>query len=281
MNKKIFYAISAIAIVSAFYLFSKTQLVDSSGKSAKTALNASSDNRSFSTAKVDNYKSSDSISQYSTKSRGAYKSPDAARIPDGNLAGNLSLLKSQAYSGHPEIAYALARDLFACYGKSQNDSDAFPTDPSTSYKEKCRGLTNQDFLSAVNLLTYAAQSGDVNAQNSYMGEIGSWIDKHPELQYKSNFTSNYARNSLIFLQRAAASGNVDAMISLATVYNSGIITNRNPVDAYAYMYAASKTGLIPASQRLLSLWQHKLPPSDVAKGVSRGEAIYLNCCTRM
>jgi len=281
MNNKFLYAIAAIAIISAFLLFSKTQRVESSGKSAITTLTASADQHSVSTSKVNDSGSTDATSQYSTKRRVAYKSPDAAKLPDGNLAGNLSILKSQAYSGHPEIAYALARDLFACYGKSQDDRDPFPTDPSTSYKEKCRGLTSQDYQSAVNLLTYAAQGGDVNAQNAYMAEIGSWIDKHPELQYKSNFTSTYARNSLAFLQSAATSGNVDAMVALSNAYNTGVITNRNPVDAYAYMYSATKTGLIPASQRLLNLWQRQLPPSDVANGTSRGEAIYLNCCTGM
>ena len=210
----------------------------------------------------------------------AYKLPASVKLPGGNLRSNLPDLEARAMAGNPKIAYALSMDLFSCALKSQEDGDAFLSDPSTTFGEKCKGLTDGDYAKAVNLLSYAAENGDVNAQNAYMGELALWMRKHPELKYKQDFLSTYTTNSLNYLRRAAESGNVNAMVQLAQVYDAGVITNRDAATAYAYMYATNKTGLVPSSQRMLTYWQGQFTPQEISNGISAGDQIYRECCSK-
>lgn len=208
----------------------------------------------------------------------AHRSPEPAKLPSGNLAANLPSLEARALAGHPEIAYSLAEQLFACYRKSQPSEDPFVTDSSTTFGEKCSGLADSDYQTGVKLLTYAATAGDVNAQNAYVVEVGSWIDHHPELVYQPGYTTTFATNSMNFLHSAAANGNVEAMINLSNAYDMGIITPADRVAAYAYMYSANKTGLVPSTQRLLTIWKSQFSSNEVLMGTRKGDEIFKNCC---
>lgn len=210
----------------------------------------------------------------------AYRSPAPVKLPSGNLSISLPELEARAMAGSPKVAYALAMDLFACALHVQDDDDRFASDPSITFGDRCKGLTNANYDQALKLLTYAADNDDVNAQNAYMGEVGLWMRTHPELQYQQDFMSSYVTNSLSYLSRAASSGNVDAMMQLAQVYDAGVITSRDPSAAYAYVYAINKTGLLPSSQRMLAYWQSRFTPQEVSKGISAGDQIFRECCSK-
>lgn len=210
----------------------------------------------------------------------AYRSPSPIKLPSGNLSAGLSNLEARAMAGNPKVAYALAMDLFACALRAQDDGDRFATDPSTTFGERCKGITSDNYDQSIILLTYAADNGDVNAQNAYMVEVDLWMRTHPNLRYQQGFISSYVMNSLNYLGRAASSGNVDAMMQLSQVYDAGVITNHDASMAYAYMYAINKTGLVPGSQRMLAYWQEQFTPQEVSTGISKGDQIFKECCSK-
>lgn len=270
------YVCGLIALVVAGVIFLCTKSQEIAGTSSRQSAALVLDQHQHAHAK--SITSDQKATLPFDRPRSASRSPKPAVLPSGNLASNLPSLEARALAGHPEIAYALSQQILSCYTKSQPDADAFFGDVSTTFAEKCRGLTDSDYQNAMKLIAYAARAGDVNAQNSYLADADIWMDRNPSLVYQSDYAEAVSADTLNFLHGAAANGNVEAMVNLAHIYEMGIITPQDHVQAYAYMYSVDKTGLLPGSQRVLAMWQSQFSPNEIMMGTRKGEEIFESCC---
>lgn len=192
------------------------------------------------------------------------RNPKPVTLPTGNLKEKLSSLELSAFNGKPSVAFSLSSEILNCLNLPQGDQNKSQNDPDITYAERCRGLNSDDYKAGIKLLEYAASQGDANAAYSYMGLMSIWMNHNPNTQFDENFISSFKTKTINYLTQSSANGNIDATSQLAYVYQNGIITNRDPVTAYAYMNTVNESGLIPGTQRILSIWQNNLSPTQLS-----------------
>lgn len=261
------YVVLSVALISGVVLYSTHKF--GGGTQTKESATASSKNnvaRSTSDAA-----STPSEQQHARATRKAVAraAPHLVAKPvfPPDLAANFDALKSRAEHGDADAAYALASALFVC-----------ETQTSREVQDKCRNLSRKQMDEYPELLEIAASRGNAGAQVAYAPMIAPLFSRDENLMMDENAIRSFKYKTMTYLRDAAAKGSFDALNQLAIIYQSGHFTPRDPVAAYAYMYATSRTGLIPTSSMVLSKWSRNLNQSDMALAVRRGEAIYRSCC---
>lgn len=127
-------------------------------------------------------------------------------------------------------------------------------------------------------LRLMAEAGVIEAQVAYPA-LASQALTQEELLRNPHKAEEFKRDSMRYLHRAAASGAVEALNELAHTYNQGVITQRDPIVAYAYAEAVSRTGLVPSAQTLTKAWGQQLSPSDLRTAHEMADRIYRECCS--
>ena len=206
-----------------------------------------------------------------TASQSFKPNPAPSPLPGGSLKDKLAFLESAAYDGKPGLAYSLSSELLNCLNSPNGDRSKSVGDPSITTAERCRGLDLKDYKAGVNLLQYAASHGDPNAAYAYSGLMSIWMNHNPKLMFDENFIASFKGNTMSYLQHAAANGNIDAISQLAYIYQNGIITDRDPVSAYAYMDTVATSGLIPGASRVLDIWRRSLSPDQLSSALTRSQ----------
>lgn len=199
--------------------------------------------------------------------------PTPSALPDGNLKDKLAFLESAAYDGKPDLAYSLSSELIQCLNLPDGNTSRSPSDPSITAAERCRGLDSNDYKAGVDLLEYAASHGDANASYAYLGLMSIWMNHNPKLRFDEHFIAELRANTLSYLQRAATNGNVDSISQLAYVYQNGLIVDRDPIIAYAYMKTVAASGLRPGASRVLDLWRKDLTQDQLSSALKRSEGM--------
>lgn len=157
--------------------------------------------------------------------------------------------------------------LFSCLSRTDRERLA-----------ECKSLTRAQIGEYAHLVDLAASQGSEGAQLAYLPMMATFMQSDERTMMDEEAIRSFKYKSLSYLHRAASHGSVDALNQLAIVYNEGYITRRDPVAAYAYMYATYRSGLVPGSSKVLALWGQQLSARDVSSGASKGEAIYRSCC---
>ena len=87
----------------------------------------------------------------------------------------------------------------------------------------------------------------------------------------------YKRKAIVYMERAAATGNVDALISLGQTYENGVLVQEDPMRAYSYFHAAGMFN--PTFTRIfLERLEGKLSREQVVLAKQRGTGIFNDCC---
>jgi TPR repeat protein len=124
----------------------------------------------------------------------------------------------------------------------------------------------------------AADSGLLAAQLAYPGIAGQQYMTAEAIARDARGFDEYRSTSMRYLREAASSGSVDALITMSSVLSEGLLTDRDPIAAYAYLYAADRTGLIPSTSTSLQLLAEGLSSEDVIRARAAGEQVYAQCC---
>lgn len=155
----------------------------------------------------------------------------------------------------PSTAFDLGVSISSCSGVVEDDSavDALVEQGGSAVRvagsildqqEYCDGLTKDDFDRGLDLLKRAANSGLVEAQLNYANSAGAIIAGVDGYAFDADRISQYKRDAVSNLHRAAASGNADALANLSFMYEDGAIVPADPAAAArfyrAYMQRAGR-----------------------------------------
>lgn len=141
--------------------------------------------------------------------------------------------------------------------------------------ERCAGLSQKQLDSRFMLTKLAAENGNVSAQIAYPSIFSQLILSHA---LDETWIRTYKENSMKYLAQAASIGSVDGMYELAITYWDGYLVPANKITAYAYMYAANQSGLLPTAAKMLVFWSAAMTPEEIAIATRRGMRIYNACC---
>ncbi|WP_460555742.1 hypothetical protein [Comamonas piscis] len=179
----------------------------------------------------------------------------------------------------PEYGYWLWLMLKKC----EKTSDEAPSEENNAKENvlagACLRIDNAIGDRSEEMIRRAAEAGVVQAQMDYVnytvfdaGNLDSVILEPEQIPAEDK------KLALGFLNAAANSGAVEAMIMLAGVYDANVLTPANSVLSYAWDYAAHLTGLANNSDVLLDERETNLTPEQLRDARRLGESLYLACC---
>ena len=192
----------------------------------------------------------------------------------------------------PVYAYAFALKLNECrnvggmldaaddLGRTANGAEASPEAALLTAEgvlERCKGLTDEQTGQYVDLIDFAARSGVVEAQLAFSTVVANSMTLQDAIVEPGKLI-DYKRKSIEYLNRAASSGNIDALLQLGFAYEDGILTEKNPEQAYAYLYAYSLSRPGGRISSLLSNAASGLSASQQSVAQTRGNSLYSECC---
>lgn len=145
---------------------------------------------------------------------------------------------------------------------------------------ECAGLDFEDGLASENWLEKAAFGGSTEAKILYAIDSSASLGASAEMLKDPEKVARYRRNAVVFLNEAANSGSVDALMSLANAYDAGVLVKKNPATSYAYYLAVQRvnSGLIP--QVLLDGVLRQMTQQDINSAKERSQQIYDRCCVK-
>lgn len=170
----------------------------------------------------------------------------------------------------PQQAYDAALMVTHCatLGSVEPPPDMTPEQAET-FRQSSLGrydCTKQERRFGVyDLAKYAADSGNVKAQVDFSGLVATML-QNEKAMLDPEFIARYKRDSLMYLQAAARSGNQDAHIRLAMNYEAGRFSSVDPVMAYAHAYWYSIRSSSPAAEPFLAEFAKGLTPQQLAEG---------------
>jgi len=145
----------------------------------------------------------------------------------------------------------------------------------------CDGLGASDYAQMGKWLSMAAEKGQVTAQISYaLGGGYRWVvGDEKALLANPDQVKQWQANSMRYLQSAAAKGVPQALQGLGMAYANGVITKRDPVNAYAYWAASLRaypSG--PGSESVLDPFVKEMTAKQLMQAKQRADAIFEQCC---
>lgn len=224
----------------------------------------------------------------------AYTIPDSERVgvPDGSAIEVVRTLAPMAEAGDARAALAIFHKLEFCWHVLSSGVSA---EELVMYKKA--GISEDQYLSSAEKNEYecansqelayargkwleqAAAAGSIEAQLEYSsfpveviggGPLGAV--KNPER------AREFKTKGLGYLNQLAASGNIDAMLKLSSIYSGGFIVERDMVRAYAMerAVALSQPGLLPPE--LLEINRSSLSAADRKKAEALANQLHSSCC---
>ncbi|RDZ28218.1 hypothetical protein DX914_03470 [Lysobacter silvisoli] len=123
----------------------------------------------------------------------------------------------------------------------------------------------------------SADAGYLIAQLMYASDSRAVLGSRADMLRSPEDTIRYRRKAIAYLERAANTGNVDALISLGKSYQSGIIAKEDLVKAYSYFYAA---GMVNPNftRNYIGRLERKLTREQMEQAKQRGVQIFNGCC---
>jgi hypothetical protein len=147
--------------------------------------------------------------------------------------------------------------------------------------ERCAGYSMESFGKTDAWLEWAATQGDPAAQLEFaVGRSLSYVaDPSGPFRNPEKIVS-YRQQAMRYLESLSASGNADALLLSSIAYADGILTQKDPVKAYAYQYAHSKGKNPTLIESDLASLSKGLSSAEVAEARAMGERIWQKCCGR-
>lgn len=212
--------------------------------------------------------------------------------PPGDALKYAESLLSASDSGDANATYEIFLANLDCQNKMRSGGNAYrdvnpgkdPSTPKNQAEEtarellECEGLLTNKRFQYKNWLEAATKQGSIEAMLMYPVNPDHILGNPQEYALKPDLVQKWKDDSMLHLGRAASLGSVDALYGLSEAYDNGIITNADPVEAYAYRLAVSTaTGTAIGKERQSDL-VNNLTQAQVKAANDRSEEIIKNCC---
>lgn len=212
--------------------------------------------------------------------------------PPGNGLAYVEGLLPASKSGSAVASYEIFLAILDCgnslrYGGQEYEPAGPKKDSSLSGNElnearqalmDCESLlTNKKYQSS-DWLELAAKQGSVEAMLMYSLNPEHLLGAPSEHALKPALVEKWKHDSMSYLEQAASLGSVEALYRLSDAYSSNVLTEPDPVEAYAYRIALSKTTGRPLEEWETRRFQEPLSPSQIPQAEARSNEIVMNCC---
>lgn len=211
----------------------------------------------------------------------------------GDAIAVIEALAPAANSGDSRAAFDIYLKVSACrralnsrtsdaelaaYMKAGIAQSALTTEEKTL--AECAELDFENKLVSQNWLEKAALNGSIEAKILYATDSTASLGTSADMLKDPQKLAQYKENAVRFLNDAANSGSVDALMSLANAYDAGILVPKSPSSSYAYYLAIQKAspGLIP--QAMLDGMGSQMSSRDINYAKARAQQIYSGCCLK-
>ncbi|KRD39454.1 hypothetical protein ASE35_03610 [Lysobacter sp. Root916] len=209
--------------------------------------------------------------------------------PPGRAVDVVAALQPRAEAGDNEAAFYLFVKVEGCryalyHGASSGArpapvrGDDVETQLIARTPTQCHGLTPDQYRNNVRWLEQAADSGIAMAQLSYARNAEAVIGNSSQMLSDPEKVIAYRRKAMHYMQRAAAGGSIEGLMSLSDAYHYGVITRRDPIRAYAYYYAKDLAAPSTYGQKRLQAYADLLNSTQLAAATQQGRGIYDVCC---
>ncbi|WP_435028708.1 hypothetical protein [Xanthomonas cucurbitae] len=144
--------------------------------------------------------------------------------------------------------------------------------------EECKGLTEQADLLDEPWLEKAAEQGSIEAMVLYSIDSASVIGPATDYLSHPEKLVEYRSKAMGYLDKAASTGSVDALMALGRAYDAGVLAQKSPVKSYAYYKAL---GMVEPNADLNSLLERSrstLKPDQLSQANRLADQIVGSCC---
>lgn len=141
----------------------------------------------------------------------------------------------------------------------------------------CQAIPKKYRQEPLEALMSAADAGVLEAQLAYPG-LASRQLAIEDVVRDPDAARQFKTKAMHYLRKAASRGSVEALTELAYAYEQGIFVKGDAITAYAYMEAVRRTGMVPSSGKVLSLWKGNLTGRQLADANALADQIYKGCC---
>ena len=186
-------------------------------------------------------------------------------LPDMPVADLIAMLEPRARGGDAAAARLIYLGLFRCRTwplTATNETafidpvllqrmgmdevefrrrrDAGRAQEAQIQAEDCRGVEPAQIATAGDWLRISAEAGDAYAQLAYVDASDEVIGNATQMLADPDAVARFRRDSVRYLRQLAQRGVPEAMARLSGIYGSGVLAEKDLVQAYAYGEAAEQ-----------------------------------------
>lgn len=197
-----------------------------------------------------------------------------ARAGDMNASFEiyLAVRDCQNYiTGEADKAFAL---------EMQGGVDARELSTSERKLTECESLTKANAIWNEHWLENAARQGSVEAQIMYAVDVTSVLGPPSQRLSNPEKTLEWKETARIYLEQAASTGNLDAIVRLSSAYENGVFVGRSSELSYAYALAANKMKPGTFGSAFMKSLERDLPVKQQESARSLSGRIYNACCAQ-
>ncbi|NUO75587.1 MAG: sel1 repeat family protein [Lysobacter sp.] len=220
----------------------------------------------------------------------AYVNNRSYFAPEGDAEDVVARLRPLAEAGDAQASFLIYMKLLECKRALEEGLDqaelrmyADAQEVKARLDKEARKLRDCESYPEVKepgagyWLERAADGGSLVAQLMYGIDSASVVGTRTDMLRSPENIIRYKRKAIVYMERAAATGNVDALMSLGQTYENGVLVPEDSMRAYSYFYAAGMFN--PAFTRnFLERLGGKLTREQVELAKQRGTGIFNDCC---
>jgi TPR repeat protein len=223
----------------------------------------------------------------------AFDLPGSHLPIDGDASTVVERLAPAANAGDPQAALEIYLKVSACrraWANTTSDSELAvykrigTAQAVLEGQEKalaeCESLDFASELVSKNWLEMAAQDGSIEAKLLYAVDTSASLGTSADMLKDPEKVERYKKTAVRFLNEAADSGSLDALMKLANAYDVGMLVPKNPSMSYAYYLAIERvdSGSIPTI--VLDGLRSQMSPREISAARSQAQEIYSRCCVK-
>jgi hypothetical protein len=224
-------------------------------------------------------------------------------LPNQPIISYLDDLNAAIAEGDGDAAFHLFQASRRCFGAPPTRGDLEQVAVNIQYDEAlssveqqqniqtlyelydyCEGFEKINLRSpkARELIIQAARAGNLHAQL----EFATYAAPRPRpgealdlaMIRQSEAITEYKRESMQYLHQVANAGIPDALGRLGSAYWDGVLTAQDPVQAYAYLYAADLVNSNEKIPQVLNDIAATLDQQSLQRAIAQGERVANQCC---
>lgn len=144
---------------------------------------------------------------------------------------------------------------------------------------ECESLSKARVIWEGGWLELAAEQGSVEAKLLYSIDVNSVLGSPSERLAYPEKVAAWKGRAIAYLEDAAGTGNLDALMRLSNAYEKGILIEKNREKAYAYALAANRVKQGSFGSAVLRSLEKDLSMKQRESARSLSYRIYDSCCT--